>query len=64
MDPFSHPPLCDGVTLERRPAREAFEARGLHSSEDARRTGSYLLAELIHAELQRRLDARTTEVLE
>lgn len=42
---------------------ETFIARGLGSSEDARRTGVYYSAADVQGELQRRLDARRKQVL-
>ena len=58
MDSASHPHPCEDETLKRRRAQEAFIARGLRSSEDVQRTGSYHRAEVVHDELQRRLNAR------
>ena len=46
----------------RRQVQAEFLARGLRSSEDARRTGVYHPAEDVHRELQRRLDARRKKV--
>lgn len=63
MNSASRPPHCDDESAKRRRAQEEFVARGLRSSEDARRTGSYHPAETVHAELQRRLDARRKAVL-
>ncbi len=63
MDSVSHPPLCDDETLRRRHAQVTFVARGMRSSEAARRIGSDRPAETVHAELQRRLDARRKAVL-
>jgi hypothetical protein len=40
-----------------------FVARGLQSSEEARRTGVFHAAATVHAELQTRLDARRKKVL-
>ncbi len=50
-------------TIHRRCVQDDFVARGLQSSEDARRTGIYHPATEVHAELQRRLDARRKRVL-
>jgi hypothetical protein len=50
-------------TVHRRRAQEEFLARGLRSSEDAKRTGVYHGAADVHALLQRRLDARRKRVL-
>jgi predicted transcriptional regulator len=50
-------------TIHRRRAQAEFVARGLKSSENARRTGRYYPAAEVHAELQRRLDARRKQVL-
>jgi hypothetical protein len=49
--------------IHRRRTRDEFLARGLRSSEDAKRTGAYHPAPAVHAELQRRLDARRKRVL-
>ena len=45
-------------TIQRRRVQDEFLARGLRSSDDAKRTGLYHPAAAVHAELQRRLDAR------
>lgn len=45
-------------TIHRRRMQDEFLARGLRASEDARRSGNYHAADDVHAELQRRLDAR------
>ena len=50
-------------TVHRRRVQEEFLARGLRSSEDAKRTGTYHAAGDVHATLQRRLDARRKRVL-
>jgi hypothetical protein len=50
-------------TIRRRRVQEEFIARGLRSREDAERTGIYHSAKSVHAELQRRLDARRKSVL-
>jgi hypothetical protein len=50
-------------TIHRRRVQDEFMARGLRSSEDAKRTGLYHPATAAHAELQRRLDARRKRVL-
>ena len=50
-------------TIHRRRVQDEFMARGLRSSEDAKRTGVYHPATVVHAELQRRLDARRKRVL-
>jgi len=50
-------------TIHRRRAQAAFRARGLRSSEEAKRTDIYHPAPTVHAELQRRLDARRKKVL-
>lgn len=50
-------------TIHRRRAQDEFLARGLRSSEEAKRTGVYHSAPKVHAELQRRLDARRKKVL-
>lgn len=50
-------------TIHRRRMRDEFLARGLRSSEDAKRTGVYYPATAVHAELQLRLDARRKQVL-
>ena len=49
-------------TIHRRRAQAEFLARGLHSSEEAKRTGHYHPARAVHAELQRRLDVRRKRV--
>ena len=51
-------------TIHRRRVQDEFLARGLRSSEDAKRTGIYHSAIEVHGELQRRLDARRNQVLE
>ena len=50
-------------TIHRRRAQAEFLARGLRASEDAERAGGYHTANKVHAELQRRLDARRKKVL-
>jgi hypothetical protein len=50
-------------TIHRRRMQDEFLARGLRSSEDAKRTGTYYPAQAVHAELQRRLNARRKKVL-
>jgi len=50
-------------TIHRRRIQAEFVARGLASSEDARRTGIYHSTAAVHGELQRRLDARRKQVL-
>ncbi len=50
-------------TIHRRRVQDEFLARGLSSSEDAKRSGVYLAASAVHAQLQRRLDARRKRVL-
>ena len=50
-------------TIHRRQVQAEFLARGLRSSEDAKRTGTYHSATAVHAELRRRLDARRKRVL-
>ena len=50
-------------TIHRRRVQDEFLARGLRSSGDAKRTGVYHPATEVHAELQRRLDARRKKVL-
>ncbi len=63
MDFASRPPHFDDELVKRRRAQEEFIARGLRSSEDARRTGSYHQAKAVHGELQQRLDTRRKLVL-
>ena len=63
MDSAFRPPHCEDESVKRRRTKEEFIARGLRSSEDARRTGSYHRAETVHDELQQRLDARRKFVL-
>jgi len=48
--------------IHRRQAQAEFLARGLKSSEDAKRTGVYHAAADVHDELQKRLDARRKQV--
>jgi hypothetical protein len=50
-------------TIHRRQTRAEFVARGLQSSDDAKRTGVYHAAADVHDELQRRLDMRRKQVL-
>ena len=50
-------------TIHRRRVQDEFLARGLRSSADAQRTGNHHPATAVHAELQRRLDARRKQVL-
>ena len=50
-------------SIHRRRAQDEFLARGLRSSEDAKRTGVYHAASVVHAELQQRLDERRKRVL-
>ena len=50
-------------TIHRRQAQAAFLARGLHASDEAKRTGVYHAASVVHDELQRRLDTRRKQVL-
>ena len=50
-------------TIRRRRVQDEFMARGLRSRDDAKQTGIYHSAESVHAELQRRLDARRKSVL-
>ena len=50
-------------TIHRRRVQAEFLARGLKSSEEAKRTGVYHPVAAVHGELQRRLDARRKQVL-
>ena len=50
-------------TIHRRRVQDEFLARGLSSSEDAKCSGVYHAATAVHAQLQRRLDARRKRVL-
>ena len=50
-------------TIRGRRVQQEFIARGLRSREDAERTRIYHSAESVHAELQRRLDARRKSIL-
>ena len=50
-------------TIHRRRVQNEFLARGLRSSEDAKRTGIYHAAIEVHTELQRRLDTRRKQML-
>lgn len=47
-------------TIERRRIRAEFIARGLASRDEARRTGEYVTADNVHAELVRMLDKAHT----
>lgn len=49
--------------VHRRRMQAEFLARGLHSSDEAKRSGVYHTAASVHNELQRRLDARRKRVL-
>ena len=42
-------------TIERRRTRAEFIARGLASRDEARRSGTYIAADVVHAELARKL---------
>jgi hypothetical protein len=50
-------------TIQRRRVHEEFIARGLRALEHAQRTGIYHSTDSVHAELQRRLDARRKSAL-
>jgi len=50
-------------TIHRRQAQAEFLARGLRSSNDAKRTGAYHAASDVHDELQQRLDTRRKQVI-
>ena len=50
-------------TIHRRRVQDEFLARGLRSSDEAKRTGVYHRAADVHAELRRRLDTRRKQVL-
>ena len=50
-------------TIHRRRVQDEFLARGLLARESARETGVYHAAEVVHEELQQRLDARRKQVL-
>lgn len=50
-------------TILRRQVQVEFLARGLRSSDDAKRTGLYYPVAAVHGELQKRLDARRKKVL-
>ena len=50
-------------TIHRRRVQDGFLARGLRSSDDAKRSGLYHPATDVHSELQHRLDARRKRVL-
>lgn len=52
------PPRFEDESVKPRRAQEKFIALGLHSSEDARRTGSYHRAESVLDEAPRRLYSR------
>ena len=45
------------ASVERRRVQAEFIARGLRSRDEARRTGDYVDAEVVHADLQRKLEA-------
>ena len=49
-------------SIERRRVRAEFLARGLASREEAKRTGTYLPAEDVIADLRNRLDAKRREL--
>jgi hypothetical protein len=49
-------------TIHKRRVQDEFIARGLRSSEDAKRTGIYHPASEVHAELQRRLEAKRKQL--
>lgn len=51
-------------TIHRRRVQDEFLARGLLSSDNAKKTGVYHSANVVHAQLQQRLDARRKQVLE
>lgn len=51
-------------TIHRRRAQAEFVARGLRSSEEAKRTGVYFAATDVHLELRSRIDARRKHVLD
>ncbi len=50
-------------TIARRRTQDEFMARGLRSAQDAKQTGTYHAAEVVHGELQQRLDARRKQAL-
>ncbi len=50
-------------TIHRRRIQDEFLARGLWSSDDAKKSGVYHSAKTVHAELQQRLDDRRKQVL-
>lgn len=50
-------------TIARRRTQDEFMARGLRSGQDAKQTGVYHAADVVHGELQQRLDARRKQVL-
>jgi hypothetical protein len=50
-------------TIQRRRQQEEFIARGLRAREETQRTGITYAAEVVHSELQRRLDARRKSLL-
>jgi hypothetical protein len=50
-------------TIHKRRAQDEFIARGLRSSEEAKRTGVYYSTSEVVAEMQRRLDARRKQLL-
>jgi hypothetical protein len=49
-------------TIHKRRVQDEFIARGLRSSEDAKHTGIYHPASEVHAELQRRLEAKRKQL--
>ena len=63
MDFASRHPHFEDDSVKQRRAQKEFIARGLRSSEDARRTGSYHHAQTVHDELQQRFDERRRLVL-
>ncbi len=50
-------------TIRRRDMQDEFITRGLRARDDAERSGIYHAADSVHAELQRRLDARRKSLL-
>ena len=50
------------ATVQRRRVQAEFIARGLRSRDEARRTGEYVDADVVIAQLQRKLDAARSRV--
>lgn len=51
------------ATVQRRRVQAEFIARGLRSRDEARRTGQYVDADVVIAQLQRKLDAERSRIV-